>query len=82
MSSSMLLKKLKSLTVVSFGSAFIYCGINYYQNDEKFFNNIAMPLLRLFEPETAQNVMIRACHWNLIPVNNYQDPDTLVRTNK
>lgn len=78
MSSSKLLRKIKSLTVVSFGSTLIVCGINYYRNDERFFSNFAMPLLRFLNPETVQNAIIKACHWNLIPVNKYQDPETLV----
>lgn len=83
MSSTKLIKKLKSTLAVTSVSSLIFGGICYYRNDEKFFDNVAMPLTRmLFDAEAAHKFAIFACKWNLIPSNNYKDPKTLVRAER
>lgn len=82
MSSKNLFKKIKSMIAVTSCSSIIFGGICYYRNDEKFFDNFAMPAMRLLlDAETSHRFAIFACKWNLLPENKYQDPKSLVSFN-
>lgn len=48
MSSIKFVKKIKSIVAVTSCSSLIFSGFCYFKNDEKFFENFAMPLTRLF----------------------------------
>lgn len=80
MSSGKFVNKLKSMVKVTGCSSIILSGVLYYQNDEKFFEKFLMPLTRFLIPdaETAHKAAIKACSWNLVPSNNYEDPESLV----
>lgn len=79
MTSNNFARKMKSLvTVTGCGSTF-FAGMLYYNNDERFFTNFAMPVLRFFvPPEKAHKLGIFVCKWNLIPKNDFIDPPNLV----
>lgn len=82
MKSNAFLKKIKSLVAVSSCSSIILGGLLYYNNDEQFFDNFAMPLLRLsISPENIHKLGVFLCKWNLIPKNTYIDPPNLVISN-
>lgn len=79
MSSAKFFKKIKSLVSVTSCGTLIFSGICFYRNDEKFFDNILMPLTRkILDAETSQKLTLFACKWNLLPRNNYEDPKSLV----
>ncbi|XP_055951077.1 dihydroorotate dehydrogenase (quinone), mitochondrial-like [Argiope bruennichi] len=74
MSQRILLKKLKSLAVLSIGGTAAFTAISLYQGNEKFYKNVAMPALHfLFSPETSQNIGIMAAKWALIPKCKVED---------
>lgn len=79
MTSNNFARKMKSLVAVTSCSSMILSGLLYYQNDEKYFDNILMPLTRLLlSPEKAYELTMFACKWNLIPRNKNIDPPNLV----
>lgn len=79
MSSAKFAKKIKSLVKVFGVGSTLFGGLNYHKNDEKFFSNFLMPLTRLLlDAESVHRVAIFACKHNLLPVNKYEDPKTLV----
>ncbi|CRK95640.1 CLUMA_CG009098, isoform A [Clunio marinus] len=78
MTSTKFIQKLKSLLTVTSSSAVIFGSVFYYRNDEKFFENIAMPITRKFaDAETSHKIVMFACKWNLLPPNKYEDPEML-----
>lgn len=74
------LRKVKSLLGVTSGATVIFAGISLYQGNEKFYNNICMPMIRLVDPETAHRVAIVAAKFGLVPTQKQADPPVL-RTN-
>ena len=83
MSSLKFLKKIKSMTAVTSCGFVVFSGICYYKNDEKFFDNILMPLTRKFlDAEASHRLAVFACKWNLLPKNDFKDPKTLVCINR
>jgi hypothetical protein len=79
MSASKLLNKVKSFVAVTGSSSLIFGGLLYHQNDEKFFENFLMPLMRLtLKPESQIKLGIFLCKYKLLPKNNYKDPPSLV----
>lgn len=79
MSSSKFVRKVKALVKVTSFAGLISGGLLYYQNDEKFFRQILMPLSRVaMSPESSHKFGIFLCKWNLIPRNNYEDLPILV----
>jgi len=78
MSSSKFLKKIRSLAVVSVTGTLLFGGLNFYRNDEQFFDKVAMPLTRLLDPEQAHRLAVFACKWKILPAVKYEDPKSLV----
>lgn len=73
-------RKMKSLVAVTSCSSLILAGLLYNKNDEKFFDNFAMPLVNfVLSPENAHKLGIFLCKWSLIPKNSYVDPSNLVK---
>lgn len=79
MSSSKLFHKLKSIVVVTTASSVLFGGYCYYTNNEKFFNHFLMPILRLMPAEQAHEAAVKTFKWKILPKNDYQDPESLVR---
>lgn len=79
MSSSKFVRKVKALVKVTSFAGLISGGFLYYQNDEKFFRQILMPLSRVaMNPESSHKLGIFLCKYNLIPRNDYEDLPVLV----
>lgn len=65
--------KLKSLFTVT-GSAFaLFGGISLYQGNEKFYNEVAIPIMHLLDPETAHNVAVKILKWGLVSSQKTED---------
>lgn len=64
------------MTSGAFGA---FSAISFYKGNEKFFDNILMPLVHTLNPETSHKVAIIASKSGLFPRISYKDPATLVR---
>lgn len=73
-------EKLRSFLIVTTSGTAIFAGMNLYQGNEKFYKNVAMPLTRLIDPETAHNLAVTALKWGLVPKQNNVDDGKLLRT--
>ena len=71
-------EQLKSAAIVLNGGVITFFGISLYRGDEKFYETIAMPMLRMLGPETAHNFTITAAKYKLVPRPRMADPATLV----
>lgn len=69
--------KLKSLIAVSISGVSLFTGLNLYQGNEKFYNNVAMPLVRMIDPETAHNLAVKSISWGFFPVKKTIDSSSL-----
>ncbi|KAK7113860.1 dihydroorotate dehydrogenase (quinone), mitochondrial-like isoform X2 [Littorina saxatilis] len=70
-------EQLRSAAIVLNGGVITFCGISLYRGDEKFYTNIAMPMLRMLGPETAHNFSITAAKYKLVPRPRVADPPSL-----
>lgn len=70
-------KKIKSLMVVTASGLSLFAGINLYQGNEKFYSQVAMPLVRLIDPETAHNLAVKSIKFGFSPTQKTTDSKTL-----
>lgn len=57
-------------------------GIGLYRNDEKFYDNVLMPLVQLCPPEFCHRLAVLGFKYNLFPRQKLPDPELLVRENE
>ncbi|KAI8759447.1 dihydroorotate dehydrogenase (quinone), mitochondrial isoform X3 [Biomphalaria glabrata] len=69
--------QLKEAAVIVNGGIILFGGINLYRGNEKFYEEIAMPLLRIFSPETAHNISLKLIKCKLVPKPQTPDPPSL-----
>lgn len=69
--------KLKSLFTVTSSAIALFGGISIYQGNERFYREIAMPLVQLMDPETAHNLAVTALKWGLVPKQRTEDSNLL-----
>lgn len=72
--------KLKSLLTVTSSAVALFGGISLYQGNEKFYSNIAVPLVQLIDPETAHKLAVKALKYGLVPRQKTEDPSSLRTT--
>ncbi|KAK9499182.1 hypothetical protein O3M35_003681 [Rhynocoris fuscipes] len=77
MSRSQQLNKLKSFILVTSGATCVFTGMCLYQENEKFYDNVVLPVAHSLEPELSHKLAIAINKYNLIPKSRYQDPDCL-----
>ncbi|XP_034253291.1 dihydroorotate dehydrogenase (quinone), mitochondrial-like [Thrips palmi] len=70
-------KQLISMAAVCSGGTFVFAGYNIYHGNEKFYDDILIPLSHRLNPETAHNVAVQASKFNLIPHSRFKDPECL-----
>lgn len=70
-------EQLKQAAIVLNGGVITFLGISLYRGDEKFYREIAMPMLRWLDPETAHTLSIKAAKYKLIPRPAFTDPPSL-----
>ncbi|EZA49012.1 hypothetical protein DMN91_002334 [Ooceraea biroi] len=71
--------KLKSLFAVTSSAVALFGGISLYQGHEKFYSEIAIPLVQQLNPETAHNLAVKALQWGFVPKQEMED-SSLLRT--
>jgi len=71
--------KLKSLFTVTSSAVALFGGISLYQGNEKFYNDIAIPLVQLIDPETAHKLAVKTLKYGLVPKQKTED-SSLLRT--
>ncbi|XP_077300643.1 dihydroorotate dehydrogenase 2 [Arctopsyche grandis] len=70
-------KKIWSMCYLSTGGALAYGGLSIYNNNEKFYGDVLMPLIRYIDPETSHNLAVKALKYELIPKSKYVDDPVL-----
>jgi len=70
--------KIKSALKVCIGGFAAYAGFNIYRGDEKFYENVLVPVVQRLDPERAHNLAVLVSKYRLIPASRYSDPSTLV----
>ncbi|XP_048515460.1 dihydroorotate dehydrogenase (quinone), mitochondrial-like [Athalia rosae] len=73
-------EKIAAFIRVAGGGLVIFSGANIYSGNEKFYDNVVMPLVRLIDPETAHNLAIAAAKFDFISNGAYDDPMRLKST--
>lgn len=71
--------KLKSLLTVTSSAVALFSGISLYQGNEKFYSDIAIPLVQLIDPEIAHKLAVKTLKYGLVPKQKTEDP-SLLRT--
>ncbi|XP_020297002.1 uncharacterized protein LOC109861675 [Pseudomyrmex gracilis] len=69
--------KIKSFFTVTGSAVALFGGISLYQSNEKFYNEVAIPMMHLLDPETAHNLAVKILKWGLVPRQKTEDPRTL-----
>ena len=72
--------KIKSLLTVTTSATTLFGGILLYQGNEKFYDQVAMPVMRLLDPEVAHNIAVKAAKWSFFPAQKVEDPAALRTT--
>jgi dihydroorotate dehydrogenase len=65
------------LFIVSASGVAVYGAVSFYKNDKIFYKNVVMPLVHLFDPESAHRLGIVVSKYRLIPKSRYIDPESL-----
>lgn len=69
--------KLKSFVTVTSSAVALFGGISVFQSDEKFYKNVAIPLIQLINPEMAHNLSVKILKWGLVPKQKIEDSSSL-----
>lgn len=69
--------KLRSLVKIALGGSAFCAGVLLYRGDEKFYENVAMPLTRMLDPEWSHQLAIIATKWGVVPKQQIVDPPRL-----
>lgn len=72
--------KLKSFLIVTSSAVTMFSGISIYQGNEKFYSEVAVPLVQLIDPEIAHNLAIKALKWGLVSKQKTKDSNLLNTT--
>ncbi|KAJ9593214.1 hypothetical protein L9F63_015239, partial [Diploptera punctata] len=70
-------QKVKSMIYVTSAAFGAFSAISIYKGDEKYYDNILMPLVHKLNPETSHNIAILASKYGIIPKSRFEDPTTL-----
>lgn len=71
--------KLKSLLTVTSSAVALFGGISLYQGNERFYSDVAIPLVQLIDPEIAHKLAVKTLKYGLVPKQKTDDP-TLLQT--
>jgi len=72
--------KLKSLFTVTSSAVALFGGISLYQGNERFYSEVAIPLMQLIDPEIAHNLAVKTLKYGLVPKQKTEDPSLLQTT--
>uniref|UniRef100_T1H2R6 Dihydroorotate dehydrogenase (quinone), mitochondrial n=1 Tax=Megaselia scalaris TaxID=36166 RepID=T1H2R6_MEGSC len=68
---------MKSLALVVPGAGLFWASINIYKGNEKFYDNILMPIVQKIPPETSHRLAVLACKYKVFPRSKTMDPISL-----
>lgn len=68
---------MKSLSLVVPGAGLFWASINIYKGNEKFYDNILMPIVQKIPPETSHRLAVLACKYKVFPRSKTMDPISL-----
>ncbi|KAJ1531505.1 hypothetical protein ONE63_000180 [Megalurothrips usitatus] len=71
------LKQLVTMAAVCSGGSAVFAAYNIYSGNEKFYDEVLIPVSHRLSPETAHNVAVQAAKYKLIPPSSYKDPVSL-----
>lgn len=72
--------KLKSLFTVTSSAVALFGGLSLYQGNERFYSDVAIPLVQLIDPETAHKLAVKILKYGLVPKQRTEDPNSLGTT--
>ncbi|XP_011878784.1 PREDICTED: dihydroorotate dehydrogenase (quinone), mitochondrial [Vollenhovia emeryi] len=72
--------KLRSFLTVTSSAVVLFGGISLYQGNERFYSDVAVPLVQLIDPETAHKLAVKALKYGLVPRQKTEDPASLRTT--
>ncbi|XP_057325220.1 dihydroorotate dehydrogenase (quinone), mitochondrial [Microplitis mediator] len=73
-------QKIRSLLKVTLCGTAVFAGACLYHGNEKFYNEIAMPLVKFIDPEVAHNLAVAAANFGFISQQKTPDPPGLKQT--
>lgn len=71
--------QLRQAAVIVNGGIALFAGINLYRGNEKFYEEIAMPLLHFLPPEASHDLGIKLAKYKIVPKPQVPDSPSLVR---
>ncbi|XP_008545523.1 dihydroorotate dehydrogenase (quinone), mitochondrial [Microplitis demolitor] len=73
-------QKIRSFLKVTLCGTAVFAGACLYHGNEKFYNEIAMPLVKFIDPEVAHNLAVAAANFGFISQQKTPDPPGLKQT--
>lgn len=78
---SNLQQKIWSMCYLSTGGLLVYGGISIYNNNNRFYDNILMPISRYLSAETSHSLALTLAKYKIFPKSKFVDPPILVSVN-
>ncbi|XP_036150707.1 dihydroorotate dehydrogenase (quinone)-like [Monomorium pharaonis] len=72
--------KFKSFLTVTSSAVALFGGISVYQGNERFYRDVAIPLVQLIDPEIAHKLAVKVLKYGLVPKQKKEDPSLLQTT--
>lgn len=72
--------KLKSLFTVTSSAVAMFGGISLYQGNERFYSDVAIPLVQLLDPEITHRLAVKILKYGLVAKQKTEDPSLLQTT--
>ena len=70
-------QKIKSALMVTSCGASVFAGYSIYQRNEKFYDNIAIPVMSLVDPELAHRLAVKTLQYGMISRKKIEDSSRL-----
>lgn len=71
------MRKASSLLLVSGGGFGFFTGLNIYNENERFYKNVLMPVMHKLNPETSHRLAVLATKYGFIAKSKFKDPTNL-----
>ena len=66
------------MVIVCSGSVIAYSGMCIYQHNEKFYENVVLPVVHTLDPELSHKLAVKANKYGLVPKSKFVDKQSLV----
>lgn len=74
------MRKIKSTLIVTSTGMAIFTGFNLYRGNEKFYDELLMPLMHLIDPEVVHKIAVTGTKWGILSTQKLEDPASLRTT--